>query len=308
MKFIKIKAIKKIIKKQTVYNFSVPGLENYIANNCVVHNCYVKESVQAGQMSADLLASTIRYMWISTRFSVDTITLAVDDLPNTEMAAIMVSSLREVLRLKSVYGKRVELHLTCNSMKTLDKYIDNNISLRYIAMNADMISFSHLSEEDELRLEYLRSYTKINYNYIPGNDLRSFRKMLSFVDMSYLLFYKTGLGRLNDPRAIATFKRSLSEIATWSAEERKKISVDRCIMDAAEYKVSGFGCSANISRIHIWPDGHVTGCPYNKDGGKPARNMTGIIDNINAALGEYEFNSCSIPRDYFSKQPTLRVL
>jgi hypothetical protein len=276
------------------------------ALNC--KGCYVKESKQAGQMNRELLCSTIRYMWISTKFQVNQITLAVDDMPENEMSIIMLDALREVLRLKSVYGKKVELHLTCNSMKTLDKYIDIGIPLRYIAMNVDLISFSHLSEEDELRLEYFRSYTKVNYNYMPGGNLNAYRAMLKHVDMSYFLFYKTGLGRLNDPRAISRFKESLAAIANWSQEERSKITVDGCIRDAAKYQVSGFGCSANISRIHIWPDGHVTGCPYNKDGGKPARNMTGVIDNIEDALSKYEFKSCTIPRDYFSKTPTLRVL
>lgn len=270
--------------------------------------CYIKESVQAGQMSKELLASIIRYMWISNRFQVHQITLAVDDLPDNEMAIIMIHSLKEVLRLKSVYGKRVELHLTCNSMKTLDKYIDSGISLRYIAMNADMISFSHLSEQDELLLEYLRSFTKVNYNYMPGGNLNAYREMLKHVDMSYLLFFKTGLGRLNDPRAISRFKETIIAMANWGSEERSKIIVDGCIRDAAKYQVSGFGCSANISRIHIWPDGHVTGCPYNKDGGKPATNITSIINNIEDTLNKYEFKSCTIPRDYFSKQPTLRVL
>ncbi len=35
----KIKSIKRIKKTQKVYNFNVPGYENYVANGFVVHNC-----------------------------------------------------------------------------------------------------------------------------------------------------------------------------------------------------------------------------------------------------------------------------
>lgn len=277
------------------------------ALNC--KGCYVKESVQSGQMDADLIETLIRYLWIGTRYNIEQITIAVDDIPEDDYTAnIMSSALQTALRLRSVYGKKIELHLTMNSVKTFDKYIDRNFGLRYIAENSDLISISHLTELDELRLEYLRSFTKINYNYMPGNDLNSYRKMLQHVDMSYYLLYKTGLGRLNDPRAIEKFKNGLEEIKQWSPEERSKIVVDGCVRDTAKYITSGFGCASNVSRIHVWPDGHVTGCPYNKDGGIPARNMTDVIDRIEATLGVYEFKSCSIPRDYFSKQPTLRVI
>ena len=39
LEYKKVKSIKRIKKKQRVYNFNVPGYENYVANGFVVHNC-----------------------------------------------------------------------------------------------------------------------------------------------------------------------------------------------------------------------------------------------------------------------------
>jgi pyruvate formate lyase activating enzyme len=39
LEYKKIKSIKRIHKKQQVYNFNVPGYESYVANGFVVHNC-----------------------------------------------------------------------------------------------------------------------------------------------------------------------------------------------------------------------------------------------------------------------------
>jgi len=39
LEFKKIKSIKRLKKKQKVYNFNVPGYESYVANGFVVHNC-----------------------------------------------------------------------------------------------------------------------------------------------------------------------------------------------------------------------------------------------------------------------------
>lgn len=46
--FKKIKSIKRLKKKQKVYNFDVPGYENYIANGFVVHNCENHKISQVG--------------------------------------------------------------------------------------------------------------------------------------------------------------------------------------------------------------------------------------------------------------------
>jgi hypothetical protein len=48
MEYQKIKSIKVVEEKQTVYNFHVPTYESYIANGFVTHNCYVARHREFG--------------------------------------------------------------------------------------------------------------------------------------------------------------------------------------------------------------------------------------------------------------------
>ena len=48
LEFKKVKSIKRINKTQRVYNFNVPGYENYVANGFIVHNCENHKVSQQG--------------------------------------------------------------------------------------------------------------------------------------------------------------------------------------------------------------------------------------------------------------------
>ncbi len=83
---------------------------------------------------------------------------------------------------------------------------------------------------------------------------------------------------------------------------RNKVSVDGCLQDTIKYTKTGFGCSSNVSRVQVWPDGSVTGCPYafSSDGpiGKTAED---ILDNIISARKQYDFKQkCHLPEVYNS--------
>jgi len=56
LEYKKIKSIKRLKKKQKVYNFNVPGYENYVANGFIVHNC---ENWQISQQ--DLQVKSFHY-------------------------------------------------------------------------------------------------------------------------------------------------------------------------------------------------------------------------------------------------------
>ena len=133
-----------------------------------------------------------------------------------------------------------------------------------------------------------------------GQSLDNLKKTLPYVDMSYVILHKTGLGNKNDLVRIGYFKEALHEIDTWPEEYKKKIFVDHCVQDAFKFKKTGNGCSANVSKLHVWPDGHISGCPYNKNGGPPSRDITEFKDAMDKALdgSVYDFSSCTIPADY----------
>lgn len=59
LEFKKIQSIKRVKKKQKVYNFNVPGYENYVANGFIVHNCENEEISQSESHEAYCLHSNV---------------------------------------------------------------------------------------------------------------------------------------------------------------------------------------------------------------------------------------------------------
>jgi hypothetical protein len=143
--------------------------------------------------------------------------------------------------------------------------------------------------------------TAINYNWIPKQDeLEKFLAVLKYVDTAYLILRKCGLGRKQSTKSIQEYQSILKQLDTVLNEEnKKKIIIDSCVVDSYNYLTQGHGCRANIGKIHIWPDGHVSGCPYNMDGGRPATNLIELVENIDEVFNYYEFKECNIPNDYF---------
>lgn len=270
------------------------------ALNC--RGCYIKESKRDSEMSSETLLSLIRWLWVTPKLWIRQITLAVDDLPDEEGPRDkMVAALSSVLRLRKLYGNgRTELHITCNSIFTLQKYIDFGLSLEYIVQNIDLLSVSHLTIDDRPALQYIRQFTKVNYNYMPTRSMSGYEEMLKHVDQSYFILHKAGLGRKNNPEQVGIFKDGLLRLRLF--KERHKVIVDSCVQDSNRYKSNGTGCSANISKLHIWPDGHISGCPYNKEGGTPSKSITEFCNNLAKTFMQYEFTSCTIPRDYTNKR------
>ncbi len=64
LEFKKIKSIKRIKKKQKVYNFNVPGYESYVANGFVVHNC---ENHKISQHSISKSGSNLDSKYMSVK-------------------------------------------------------------------------------------------------------------------------------------------------------------------------------------------------------------------------------------------------
>lgn len=283
------------------------------ALNCT--GCYVKESKQGKPMSIHLFKQVMDYLNYNGvgKYDIGHLTLALDNLPTDYMDAnIMKEAFLWYLwgiDEKKTTAKLPRLHITANSPDVLTNYLQQ-MGLRWnqLPERLELISFSHIDMDNPnhaMALGYLTGLKKkINYNFMPmGQPLDNLKKTLFYVEMSYIVLHKTGLGNKNDQARINYFKEALKEIDTWPEEYKKKIFVDHCVQDAFKFKKTGYGCSANVSKLHVWPDGHISGCPYNKDGGVPVNNITGFKDAMDKALDGtvYDFNKCTIPADYDRK-------
>lgn len=270
------------------------------------------------QVPAPILSSLIRSVFTSSRVRCYSLTVALDNLPvdNPEATARMVEVAKTTLQTSAwLVPKGIgAIFITANSPHTLVEYARQGIPLE--AFNSlSGIQFSHLSERD---LFFIQNYisTDVGYNFSPSGpaSLTTLRKLLPWLrGPVYLILHKAGLGRRNDPREISRFKDALREIATWEGSEKDKIVVDRCVTDTSRFIRYGQDCRAGLSVVHVWPDGHSTGCPYNQDPGEPKPTVTTILDGILSCIestrnsGAPDFRRCTIPRDYISS-PKLPIL
>jgi hypothetical protein len=212
---------------------------------------------------------------------------------------------------------RPEVHITFNSLKTLNKYYKNTTV--YKSLNAlSMISFSQLGITDLTGLLSLKDIgirTHMNYNYlIPGN-ITSFNidkyvnhliQAAEVVDSIYLVIFKRPVGGHRDKMTtIGDVSRMTNDILFINtlmeripANVRRKFQVDGCLQDTRESQRTGFGCSSNVSRMQVWPNGSVSGCPYAFDtnGKAGAKSAQDIVANIKEERKRYDFKEkCHLP-------------
>jgi MoaA/NifB/PqqE/SkfB family radical SAM enzyme len=248
------------------------------ALNC--SGCYVKESIQNGQMPKRIFKEFLEYIYSSGRVNVGQVTVAVDNLPEgfsdkeKRDYGIMLETYKSAIELKRESGSKTELHLTVNSYPAYVKYL-RKVGVSNQPHNSpspvNLVSYSHIAPKFVEIFE--RSYKKyeegdpqINYNYMPDGKWDNYAEALKFVHMSYFVLHKPGLGNRLDPMQVQLYKEGLRFVDTLPRELKKKVIVDSCVTDSHDFLSTGYGCSANIRKIHVWPDGHVSGCPYNKGG------------------------------------------
>lgn len=214
-----------------------------------------------------------------------------------------------------------KIHMTFNSDSVLKKYAGtarehnyNPFSWKYLSM----ISFSNIKD-----VSFVRGISKsvpVNYNHLIPSNVTSLNidkhieKMIEIgeiVDSIYLVMFKSPIGReRNKLTQIGDQSRMKSDISYINTmmqrlpeHIKKKINVDGCLKDTIKYSKTGFGCSSNVSRFQVWPDGSVSGCAYSFDtkDRKIGRTTDEIMDNIREAKSEYDFNDkCHLPDTYDS--------
>lgn len=203
-----------------------------------------------------------------------------------------------------------ELHITIQQPAVWDCYFTNPSAIATLLDRLKAhVSYSQFSSGYLTRF----STEKVYLNWLcPDNitprilqsDIDYLNSKGAKVDLIYLITKKTNvkdsyytpeeklvnMNRLKqDMMYIKTIINNVSD------DVRKKIHLDTCLQDVDKFSKTGYGCSANISKFHVWPDGTVSGCPYaNFSHGSPANSSQDIIDNIKTARKRYDFTKCHL--------------
>ena len=197
----------------------------------------------------------------------------------------------------------------------------------------DMINFSQLTNTNSTKelLKEIRKLTPVNYNYlIPRNvnnlnikkHVKHLIEIAPMVDHIYLVIHKTPVGKkLNSDEIENTRKNMANDLfyiekmkESLPAHIWNKIDIDGCLQDVKKFKNTGYGCSGNISKMQIWPDGKVTGCSYKND--DPEYQSSGattsehLVWHIKNAKTKYDFEDapCHLPDAYDNSEEHIKHL
>ena len=196
-----------------------------------------------------------------------------------------------------------EIHLTFRDTQTYRNY-----DIGHLLGLIDVVTFSHLTGEDEGLIETIQDIgADVNWNLMMprltklntlSKNIDNIEKIGSWVDSIYLLSKKDTLGRKIRTTNLQEdlFFLGASGLCL-SPEIQEKVTVDGCLEDADKFLSTTFSCSANISRMALWPDGSVTGCPYssNSKGVEGSISVDSIISNIRKGFARRDFTNCEIP-------------
>ncbi len=302
--------------------------------NC--KGCYVKDH-NGGEEDVHLSWSeihTLFKLFYRGPHWANQITIAVDDLHKDSNKArhmeLIISAILDTMVVDSMVKEqreKPEVHMTLHTPHTFLQY--EKIGTRGWE-KLSMVSFSEMPLNFHARKVYdtFKSFgVPINYNtMVPRNwladkEIEHLTKIgREYADHIYLVMHKTPVGEADHAFKIPiqrnhweTYQLYISEVVDrLPVDVRRKVSTDGCVSDTIKYSRTGFGCSSNVSRFQVWPDGSVSGCPYAFSGNtEGAITSQGVVENIRKARQQYDFGSrCHLPSVYTSlgTGSKLRVL
>lgn len=309
----------------------------WCAINC--KGCYVKEH-EGGENGYHTpyteQEKLFRYFYNGEIAWANQITVAIDNLPAPEADAVALfghvsEETRRYAHMVNIFQSIIdyieanktdqspEVHMTFNSDLVFEEYTSKRgVGAVNTARQLSVLSFSNIKRMEYVK--YLAKHTHVNYNHlIPGNvtsfnidkHVERMTRIGEIVDSIYMVIFKSPVGaprtELVQVGDQSRMRSDLSYIRTMMERlpehVRRKINVDGCLKDTVNSFRTGFGCSSNVSRFQVWPDGTVSGCPYafSQDGQPTGKTAEDIMANIRAARKRYDFRDrCHLPETYNS--------
>lgn len=292
--------------------------------NC--KGCYVKGHEKAQDPDVYIGLSDWQYLfdeiWLGALY-VNQISVSLDPLPTLQFARDYMRNHFSMItntafrNRNNTLARGPELHVTAFDISTWYDYANSVLPTN--VLQVDLLSISNIKVEDIPALKKLRKEgcQTLNFNHLVpwGVTSRNIDKHVEklnligkYVDIIHLVINKPIMDkeppRLVQMGRVSRMRTDVAYIGTLmkrlDPEVRQKLHVDRCLQDVHKFQQDGHGCSANISKFTIWPDGSVSGCPYAGNGiTKSSGSPHGIVANIREAAKQYEFRDrCHLPAIY----------
>jgi len=230
--------------------------------NC--HNCYVSKS-PASSYSGSLRVDLYSLLFIEKKLSCSQFTISLDTTLDPDPG--LVNLFKELWTRYDHEKNLPDLCLTIRDYDSLKSWASlvmgrqDNPTIKFLS-KVDTLSLSCMPKSDWTRQE-LRNIidcldVKLHYNamisgYLPVDQFDSGVKL---ADKVYLTLEKDALGSGPDAKAIERWFESRDRVP------KEKLIEDSCMQDTVINIKSGLTCGAGTRKLHVWPDGSVTGCPY----------------------------------------------
>jgi hypothetical protein len=187
------------------------------------------------------------------------------------------------------------IQIACRNATSLENLRANigSLSLGYMLENVRVISLSNISDLKDKILEEIRETdVSINWNMMPSRTTdKEIRLYEGLADTIHVILEKPALGGEISGEYLTRYFEACRVVP------EEKLELDTCVNASIDHLFQGIKCSAGIDRIHIWPNGAVTGCPYDSHGLEEVRekDITKSLDIAIKKRGNHPFDHCRIP-------------
>lgn len=281
----------------------------FCKRNC--NGCYVKNFTPELSATENSIVELLLYLNTREGPSANQTTFALDALSlDLSESNIMIKLFRLFLSTRESGIKAgAEYHITVHTVSDFLEYLNlqagigTDLEFSLTKERLDLLSISHINLVDLEQLPFLRTLAKqINWNLTIDPSVNTRKTKFNFVQIAqevdhvYVVLHKPSTGLKFNPDAFLQYQDFLGFIKTLPIEIQNKVTIDGCVTDSKKFLSTGYGCSSNVSRFQVWPDGSVTGCAYNQKRLTPgAKDYEEICKNIYAVSKMYEFSKCEIP-------------
>jgi len=227
--------------------------------------CYVKKSPSArytGPIKTEVL-DLIK----EGKLKCDQLTISLDSFRKPAPAKVkeFTDILKHLLATWSTHDP--ELGFAVHDVNALTQWIyAMNMKLSEVLKKITILqisSFPALGKDcDELRAACKSADTILIYNKTikpTTATSKKFAMACRYADKVHLVLHKSVLGERQSRSAISNWARAIK------ASPADKLELDQCMTSSRKWIENAYSCSAGIDRVHIWPDGFATACPYDSN-------------------------------------------